>query len=268
MTVTRQVYEWTLSGTDIGSDATAIPFAGTAFSIFVGPFGHSGRSVSNVNDPRNKTEVPPFVAEDAFVVIEDFSSTPGVLPDYVESGGTVTSFAPNGFVQIVINSTGYYQDPANVYDLGISGDASPSPWTGIPTEKRHYRLDPPLYILPLQTWDVRYTMMNDLRSTVETGGFTVSDDLVLARCFVQYTYYTGADALVAQQLVKLGIPVTVDDVDWFKRQLLMSEGLDTQTFDYYLRVAQEYRRMDEQRRDHYGRGATGPVQDDDGSEVI
>jgi hypothetical protein len=96
-------------------------------------------------------------------------------------------------------------------------------------------------------------MMNDLRSTVEAGGFTVSDDLVVARCFVQYTYYTGADAMVAQQLVKLGIPVTVDNVDWFKRQLLLSEGLNTQTFEYYLRIANEYRKMDDQKRQHYGR---------------
>lgn len=252
MTVTRQVYEWTLSGVEIGSDVSKIPHAGVPFSIFVGPFGRSGRMDSDTLT-RNKTEVPPFVAEDNFVVIEEFSSTPGVLPDYVEAGGTVTSFVPNGFVQIVVEATGYYQDPANVYDHGISGDAVPYPDTGISTEKDHYRLRPPLYILPLQTWDVRYTMMNDLRSTVEAGGFTVSDDLVVARCFVQYTYYTGADAMVAQQLVKLGIPVTVDNVDWFKRQLLLSEGLNTQTFEYYLRIANEYRKMDDQKRQHYGR---------------
>ena len=96
-------------------------------------------------------------------------------------------------------------------------------------------------------------MMNDLRSAVEAGGFTVADSLVIARCFVQYTYYTGADAMVAQQLVKLGIPVTVDNVDWFKRQLLRSEGLDTQTFDYYLRLSQAYKQQDDKRREHYGR---------------
>jgi len=253
MTVTRQVYEWTLSGTDIGSDVASIPHAGVAFSIFVGPYGHSGRTVSSSDDRRNKTEVPPFVNEDAFVVIEDFSSSPGILPDYTVDGTTVTSFVPNGFAQIVVEATGYYQDPANVYDHGISGDASPYPWSGIDTEKRHYRLNPPLYILPLQTWDVRYTMMNDLRTAVENGSLTVSDQLTVARCFVQYTYYTGADAMVAQQLVKLGVPVTVDNVDWFKRQLLLAEGLDTQTFDFYLRVAQAYRQADDKRREHYGR---------------
>ena len=252
MTVTRQVYEWTLSGVEIVADVNKIPFAGVPFSIFVGPYGRSGRMDSDTLT-RNKTEVPPFVAEDAFVVIEDFASTPGLLPNYVEAGGIVTSFNPNGFAQIVVDTTGYYQDPANVYAHGISGDASPYPWTGIDTEKRHYRLTPPLYILPLQTWDVRYTMMNDLRSAVEAGGFTVADSLVIARCFVQYTYYTGADAMVAQQLVKLGIPVTVDNVDWFKRQLLRSEGLDTQTFDYYLRLSQAYKEQDDKRREHYGR---------------
>jgi hypothetical protein len=36
--------------------------------------------------------------------------------------------------------------------------------------------------------------------------------------------------------------------------LLLSEGLDTQTFDFYLKVAKAYRRMDDKRKNHYGRG--------------
>jgi hypothetical protein len=267
MTITRQVYEWTLSGVEIGSDVTKIPFAGVPFSIFVGPFGRSGRMDSSTLT-RNKTEIPPFVNEDQFVVIEDFSSTPGVLPDYLLDGTSVVRFSPNSFVQIVVDSTGYYQDPANIYDHGISGDASPYPWTGIDTEKRHYRLQPPLYILPLQTWDVRYTMMNDLRTAVEVGSLSVADSLTLARCFVQYTLYTGADAMIAQQLVKLGIPVTPDNVDWFKRQLLLSKGMDTQTFDYYLQLSQAFRDSNEKLQEHYGRGTVKEVHTDTGGDVL
>ncbi|MDA8580329.1 hypothetical protein N9L01_00010 [bacterium] len=84
---------------------------------------------------RNKTEVFFFVNEDAFVVIEDFFSTPGVLPNYVEVGGIVIFFFFNGFAQIVVDFIGYYQDLVNVYDHGISGDASFYFWTGIDTEK-------------------------------------------------------------------------------------------------------------------------------------
>lgn len=263
MPITRQVYEWRLTGANI-TTANDIPVAGQPFSIFVGPFGESNRKIptNGTQDPRNKTEYPPFVNEDTFVVIDDFRSTPGVLPNYTVAAGVITDFVPNGFIQIVIDTTGYYQDPADVYDLGISGDAAQYPWTGYPLQKHQYRLRPPLYVLPEQTWDVRYTMLNDLRTTFAAGGVTVSPSLVLARCFVQYHLFTGADALICHRLLALGIPVTVDNVEWFKRQLLSSQHMETHTFEYYLRVSQAYRDRERERDKHYGRGRIKTTQEE------
>jgi hypothetical protein len=34
---------------------------------------------------------------------------------------------PNGFVNLIINDTHYYEDPASRPSLGISGDAAPFP---------------------------------------------------------------------------------------------------------------------------------------------
>jgi len=272
MPITKQVYEWTLNGEDIGNDATQIPPAGVAYSIFVGPYGHSNRRTpwNTTMDPRNKAEVPPFVSEDMFVVVEFFASTPGLLPNYAASGGNLVSWSPNGFVQIVVETTGYYQDPANVYDYGISGDASPFPWFNLESvsEVRHYALKPPLYILPLQTWDIRYTMMNDLRAAVLAGGLTVPDDVVIARCFIQYQLYNGADAMICERLVKLGIPVTVDNVEWFKRQLLQSQGLPTQTFEYYLQLSESYREKERKLAKHYSRGRPKEVHTDHGGDTL
>ena len=43
----------------------------------------------------------------------------------------------------------------------------------------------------------------------------------------------------------MGIPITVDNVEWYKRILLRSRGLDTQTWEYYLSAMQAYREIDE-----------------------
>ena len=152
MAITYQNYEWTLAGqsSTVAADPADFPPAGVETSIFVGGFG-------------NNIEIPPFVNEDQFVVIEKFGSTGGVLAaaNYDLTTDTLLNFIPNGFIQIVINTTGYYQDPQNTWQHGISGDAAPYPFgtTDIPPS---YVLNPPVYVLPEQTWDIRYTMMNNL----------------------------------------------------------------------------------------------------------
>ena len=151
MAITYQNYEWTLKGqsaTVVRHDPSDFPSAGVETSIFVGGFG-------------NNIEIPPFVTEDQFVVIEKFGSTAGVLAQPTVSSSSLTNFVPNGFIQIVINTTGYYQDPQNTWQYGISGDRTPYPFgtTDVPPS---YVLSPPVYVLPEQTWDIRYTMMNNL----------------------------------------------------------------------------------------------------------
>lgn len=166
----------------------------------------------------------------------------------------LTHWTPNGFIQIVIDGTGYYQDPQHTWEHGISGDAAPYPIVNgayIP----QYDLTPPIYVLPEQTWDIRYTTMNDLRSYLQSNPTVDCDPSVtLYYAYVQYQEYTGSDALMCQQLMDLGIPVTVENVEWYRQQLLATRPLDTDTWDRYLEMARAYREKERKRQEHYGRG--------------
>jgi hypothetical protein len=68
--------------------------------------------------------------------------------------------------------------------------------------------------------------------------------------FVQYWLFDGSDALIANNLLDFGIDVTVDNVEWFRRQLLMREGLDEETWKEYLELSEAYRKMEEARDDY------------------
>ena len=242
MGIRIQNYEWTLRG-DGTFNGTSYPEAGVQNSIFVGPYG-------------NRIEIPPFVKESEFVVIHHFGCTEGALAKPTTttiplSHTDLTSWKPNGFMHIVINTTGYYQDPQNTFSGGISGSQAPYPWT-ITDVPPHYELLPPIYVLPEQTWDFRFTMLNDLRdylaSRLALGGDQttyVPTTTILAQCFVQYHLFDGPDALICHQLLEMGIPITVDNVEWYKRVLLRSRGLDTQTWEHYLASMQAYREIDE-----------------------
>jgi len=166
----------------------------------------------------------------------------------------LSNWTPNGFIQIVIEGTGYYQDPQHTWEHGISGDAAPYPivnGTYIP----QYSLTPPIYVLPEQTWDVRYTTMNDLRSYLQSNPTVDCDpSVILYYAFIQYQEYTGSDALMCYQLMDLGIPITVSNVEWYRKQLLDSRPLDTDTWEQYLEMAQAYREKERKRQKHYGRG--------------
>lgn len=256
MAITIQNYEWRLTGESniygipVFASAANYPEAGVDYSIFVGPYG-------------NRIEIPPFVSEDQFVVIEKFGSTAGVLaaPTWVNFGGVgaeLKSFAPNGFLQIVINTTGYYQDPQHTWQKGISGDAAPYPY-GLNDVPPSYVLEPPIYVLPEQTWDLRYTMMNDLRQFITDyndnfgNDMQISYETVLAACHVQYHLFDGPDSLICHQLLELGIPITVENAEWYRKMLLQSRGLDTETWEHYLNVSEAYRQKEKKNEELAGR---------------
>ena len=116
--------------------------------------------------------------------------------------------------------------------------ASPYPMTV--NRIKYYDLFPPIYVLPDQTWDVRFTIYNDLLKAYENGLFTnVDDKIVLAQVFVDYTLYNGTDAILARKLLSLGVPVTIDTVQWLRQLILQNKGLDTETFDFYLKAVRE-----------------------------
>ena len=218
--ITKQVYLWNLTPAAGAFNATTFPAAGEEFSIFTGGYG------TNITHQ-------PAVLEDHFIVIDDFGSTPGVFDGLTESGGVVTRWLPNGFVQIYIDTTAYYQNPEDIKSRGLSGDAAPFP-KNIESQEG-YLLHPDIYIRPFQTWDFRYTVCNTPPSSSSWSG-----TLTVAQVFVQYWLFTGSDALICEKLLKLGIEVSADNVEWFRRRLLISRGLDTSTWEWYLKTSQAY----------------------------
>ena len=66
--------------------------------------------------------------------------------------------------------------------------------------------------------------MTAITGTSITGGGAnlVSGDSVVS--FTTYSVYDGPDALIASKLVEMGYPVSMANVDWYKRQLLAEAG--------------------------------------------
>ncbi len=229
-----ELYEWELLGKDL-INLDDIPPAGQEFSVFTSGYG-------------NDLMQTALVSEDSFVVINRVACTSGVSPNNYEVVGTnLTKWTPNMFVQIVIDTTGYYRDPQNLYQSGISGMASPYPMTV--NRIKYYDLFPPIYVLPDQTWDVRFTLYNDLLKAYKNGLFTtVEDNLVLAQVFIDYTLYDGTDAILARKLLSLGVPITIDSVQWLRQLILQNKGLDTETFDFYLKAIREIAKKNKKQR--------------------
>ncbi len=75
-------------------------------------------------------------------------------------------------------------------------------------------------------------------------------DLTIGRVFVQYWLFTGSDALIAEELSKLGIPVTVDNAEWFRRQLILHQGLETDVWQRYLKLSKKWVDMEKERDDY------------------
>lgn len=234
MGIRKELYEWELLGKDVFV-LTDFPNAGQEYSVFTSGYGTS------INEPAK-------VSEDEFVVIERISCKPGVSPnEYALDGTTLTKWTPNMFIQFVINTTGYYRDPQNVYSAGISGMASPYPMTAY--RLKYYDLFPPIYITEDQTWDVRFTLFNDLRQAYNNGLFTqIQEDLVLAQVFIDYTLYEGTDAVLAKKLVSLGVPVTVSSVQWLRQLMLKSKGMKMDTYEFYLKAMRIIREKQKKER--------------------
>jgi len=272
MTITYQNYLWCLNPARMAAQNRPLPQPGQQFSIFTDTYGEA---VLNYADRQGEVLTEPnLMREDHFVVIDDFGSTAGVAANWVNNGVLTTNWIPNGFVNIWVDTTGYYQDPQNVSALGISGNAAPYPETeGI--RPAHYMLNPPIYIEPFVTWDVRYTMMNDLKNWMTnlaeynsggpsrtvgicprggrfSAGVRIDMDKPLAQVFVQYWLFSGSDALIAEELMKLGIAVNVDNAEWFRRQLVKQEGLETETWNKYLNISKAYLDMERARQDYVG----------------
>jgi hypothetical protein len=141
-----------------------------------------------------------------------------------------TSIAgPLMFMQLLINTTSYFNETDGTVGPGLPGTASPCP--EMASCRATYDFESPVYILPGQQWDVQVTVYNDSRAFIgdstKTYNFSATNDPSLGTasaedlcCLVQYTLYDGPDALIASKLVEMGVAVRPENIDWYKRQLL------------------------------------------------
>ena len=205
MAMRSQVYEW-----DGNRNATTPMDAndiGKSISIFIGGIG-------------NNITMPASTTATQFVVIEEIACTPTYFGARVSATSAITTvrglsaattqsyFGPLAYAQIVINTTEYFQDPDNVANNGVPGAASPYPRSV--NFQPAFSLHPTVYVLPGQTFDVRYTSFSDGNGYGDGAN----------QCFVKYTLYDGPDSLIANKLLEMGITVNPGNVDWYKRSLL------------------------------------------------
>jgi len=147
-----------------------------------------------------------FTKATEFIVIEHIASSPETLPSDVE----VPIIVNPGGLQIKINTTFYFLNPDGSATAGVPGIAAPYPRST--SYQDAFSLDPPVYVLPGQNWELVYTVDGQI-----SGGL-FSRTCVLVAC--KYTVYDGRDAVVANKLLEMGISVTASNADWYKRQLM------------------------------------------------
>jgi len=204
MSMRSQVYEWANLSTSgsymlrrgTNAEAVAIPID-RQISVFTGQYGN------NITKPAETTATQ-------FVVIEDLAASAYL----------------GGAVQVVINTTSYFQNPDVTQQAGVPGLASPYPRGSDDTVgaanadngvnlMNSFELTPDVYVLPGQVWDMRYSNT----TTNVSGGSTLA-----VAAFVKYTLYDGPDALIANKLLELGVTVNPNNVDWYKRTLIEQQS--------------------------------------------
>ena len=151
---------------------------------------------------------PQSVKSTQFIVMEDLGSTPQVIDESTE-GAPEFGDEVDTWVQVRIDSTEYFVNPDKSRALGIPGRASPYPRSN--TFYPSFKLMPDIYVLPGQTWELLLT--KDTTTAYESVG-----------CYVKYTLYDGMDAIMANKLLEIGIQVTPQNIDWFKRTVIEHGG--------------------------------------------
>jgi hypothetical protein len=197
---------------------------GTPFSIFTDGKGNGLGRLPNTTATQ-------------FIVIDSYGCTPSnyfvgtnTAPAWVSSNqingvNLRNSIAgPRAYLQININTTGYFKDPDGVPRDGIPGTSIPYPRT-IQNSYCKMGKQTPIYILPGQVWDVRLTCYNDAFSSTTTGNLTNASALEIGQlqAFIKYTLYDGADALIANKLMEMGIAITPDAVDNYKQKTIEAQ---------------------------------------------
>jgi len=148
-----------------------------------------------------------FTKATEFIVIEDIGSTP------MDTMIVTTAFLTTNVecaVQIKINTTEYFLNPDGSQTFGIPGRASPFPRSN--NFYQTFFLDPEVYVLPGQNWEI--LLYNGTGATA----------LYQKQCFVKYVLYDGTDAVIANKLLEMGVSVKPANIDWYKRMLIENKS--------------------------------------------
>ncbi len=210
MSMRSQVYEWANLSTSgnfmlrrgLNAVAVTVP-VDREISVFTGQYGN------NITKPAETTATQ-------FVVIEDLAA----------------SAYFGGAVQVVINTTSYFQNPDVTQQAGVPGTASPYPRGSSDVSQaanadngvqllNAFELTPDVYVLPGQVWDMRYS--STTTNVTGRGAINTTSTSAVA-AFVKYTLYDGPDALIANKLLELGVTVNPNNVDWYKRTLIEQQS--------------------------------------------
>jgi hypothetical protein len=199
---------------------------GSPFSVFTGGKGNGLGRLPNTTATQ-------------FIVVDSYGCTPSNFYPGQANAGWVdgatqingqnlrNSIAgPRAYLQFYINTTGYFKDSDGVPRDGQPGTAIPYPRTIMNSYCKDTK-QTPIYILPGQAWDVRLTCYNDAFSSTTIGNQTntIATANGQLQAFIKYTLYDGPDALVAIKLLNMGIAITPDSADNYKKKLLEAKRL-------------------------------------------
>jgi len=148
-----------------------------------------------------------FTKATEFLVVEHIASSPVSIS--AQGGSAVVN---PGAVQVRINTTNYFLNPDGSPTAGIPGIAAPYPRST--NYQDTFGLDPDVYVLPGQNWEIVYTVLATL------GGAYVD----LCRIVCKYTLYDGTDAVIANKLLEMGVSVKPANIDWYKRMLIQKNN--------------------------------------------
>lgn len=214
MSVRRQAYEWralvptandppgfvTTGHPILPTTGGIIPSLdiGIEYDIMVGSLG-------------NNIEIPGELKATQFVVVDHISSWP-----------------PGSSAQLRILTTEYFSAPDLQSGGGLPARASPFPEPNVENIITNPLLmgglSPPIYILPGQPWGVIWSMVDNNYQgndyTVALAVSTTTQDRLIPRCYVKYLLLDGPDSLIAMVLMEEALPVTADNIQWYKRNLI------------------------------------------------
>ena len=212
----RQAYEWRALVPGTGSSETLVTTGQVVLPVTGGTIPAIGfRRYYDImiGGLGNNIEIPGMIRATQFVVIDHIACWP-----------------PGAAIQIGDQHHPLFlPNPMRTMEPASTCLASPFPEPNaeniLTRPSLMNGLEPIGYVLPGQTWGVEWLLIDDYYNGV--GGYstptdvsTASQDRLVPRAYVKYLLLDGADALIANDLIGESIPVTPDNIQWYKRMLI------------------------------------------------